>query len=400
MISAQKPANERERLNDLNAYSIMDTHAEKDFDEIVNLASTICSTPISLVTLLDEKRQWFKARHGLEAPETSRDIAFCAHAILENNLMVVPDALQDERFIDNPLVTGHPDIRFYAGMPLITPSGFKMGTLCVIDNKPRNLSDTQLYSLEVLGRQVVKQMELHKSNLELKRLNDVDKKLLSIIGHDLRTPFSNLYMLLDLVDNQSLAPERFKELTPMMRQSVNGGLDLVSNLMEWAVTQFNGKSFLKENLALRNIATEIIAANSQLFSKKGNVVVNEIDGGHIAIIDRKKVEFVIRNLLLNANKFTSNGRITISSKQQDGAISVCISDTGLGIKENIIDQLFNWEKKTTTDGTDGEKGSGLGLPMSKEFIESEGGKMWVESTPGKETCFYFTITAPLVQTFA
>lgn len=393
MISAQKPANENARLSNLEAYSIMDTHADKGFDEIVALASTICGTPISLVTLLDDRRQWFKARHGLDITETTRETAFCAHAILQNDIMVVPDALEDERFFDNPLVIGFPDIRFYAGMPLITPSGYKMGTLCVIDSQPRELTATQLYSLEILSRQVVKQMELHKNNLELSRINEVDKKLLSIIAHDLRSPFSSIYSVLDLVEQYNLPPEQFKAMVPMMRQSVNTGLDLVGNLVEWALTQFEGKGTVKESVSIKDTVDQIIAANQQLFDRKGNLARNTIPDTHAVYADKKKIEFVFRNLLLNANKFTNNGTIKVSSKIQEGKLSICISDTGKGIPSTIIDNLFSWQKKTSTEGTHGEKGSGLGLPMCKEFIEADGGKIWVECTPGKETCFYFTLPA-------
>ena len=157
------PDCEQARLDVLQSLGILDTEAEESFDELTLLAAQVCNVPIALVSLIDSNRQWFKSRVGIEASETCRDKAFCAHAILEDGVMVVEDAWLDPRFRENPLVTGPPWIRFYAGAPLCTPDGFKMGTLCVIDRVARTLSDEQKTSLAILSRQVVSQLLFHQT---------------------------------------------------------------------------------------------------------------------------------------------------------------------------------------------------------------------------------------------
>jgi PAS domain S-box-containing protein len=159
-MQAAIPADEEARLEALRELEILDSAPEEEFDDLALIASQICGTPISMISLVDRNRQWFKSKVGFEAPETSRDIAFCAHTILERDLLVVPDATRDPRFSDNPFVKADPGVRFYAGAPLRTPDGYALGTLCVLDRKPRKLTGEQENALRALSRQVEAQMEL------------------------------------------------------------------------------------------------------------------------------------------------------------------------------------------------------------------------------------------------
>lgn len=159
-MKAPLPTNEAQRLKALEQYQILDTKAERIYDDLAVLAAHICEVPIAMISLVDEVRQWFKSKVGLDQQQTSRDVAFCAHAILQREPLVVPDATKDRRFADSTLVTGEPRIRFYAGIPLVNPQGLALGTLCVIDRKPRQLTAAQRKALKALARQVMMLLEL------------------------------------------------------------------------------------------------------------------------------------------------------------------------------------------------------------------------------------------------
>ena len=168
MGSPMMSANDAARVGALQKYAILDSEPEHAFDDLTFLASYVCKTPIALISLIDENRQWFKSKIGISATETSRDIAFCSTAIQQPDVFVVPDALEDERFCRNPLVVSEPNIRFYAGAPLINEDGYALGTLCVIDRTPRELGSDQESALKALSRLVLMQMEFRRNLILLK----------------------------------------------------------------------------------------------------------------------------------------------------------------------------------------------------------------------------------------
>lgn len=387
------PANEQERLKALESYGLAGTPPEEDFDELAEMASRICEMPMSAITLIDTTRQWLKAKVGLEQTVGPREEAFCAHTILDDAMMIVPDATKDERFESNPLVTGNPDIRFYAGMPLINPEGFRLGSLCVLDTKPRVLTETQKYYLNVLARQVVKQMELHRKVTELERLNDANSKLISVISHDLRSPLSSLFGLLELVDKYGLSQEEFLKLLPDVKRGFTAASGLLTNLLDWAATQFSQAELIFAEGSVHALTEQVIFDNQPQFDKKGNVVLNTISEATMGWINENLVKAILRNLMMNANKFTSAGSITISAERKQDLIEICVRDAGTGIPPEKLASLFEWNMRSSTNGTNGEKGSGFGLQLCKEFAERGGGKLWATSEAGKGAAFFFTVKA-------
>jgi len=183
--------NEKQRLNVLWQYDVLDTVPEEVFDDLTELAARICEAPIAMITLVDESRQWFKSKVGVTVKETSRDISFCGHAIAHSDLFIVPDATKDQRFEHNPLVISDPKIRFYAGAPLVTPDGYPLGTLCVIDKIPRELRPDQKSALRTLARHVMTQLELRRRSHELAHANKERER----IENDLRKAHEELAKL-------------------------------------------------------------------------------------------------------------------------------------------------------------------------------------------------------------
>ncbi|HKU44034.1 MAG TPA: histidine kinase dimerization/phosphoacceptor domain -containing protein [Polyangiales bacterium] len=186
MQTPSVPPHERERLECLAKYEIVDSGPDAAFDGLTALAAHILDMPIVLVSIVDAHRQWFKSRHGLTTQETPRELSFCGHVVSQGSAMVVPDALADPRFADNPLVTGDPHVRFYAGTPLRTHDGFVLGTLCAIDHAPRELSAEQLRLLDILAHQVSAQLELRRRNLELEAQDRKQQQLQERLRGSLR----------------------------------------------------------------------------------------------------------------------------------------------------------------------------------------------------------------------
>jgi GAF domain-containing protein len=185
---AKIPENEEERLLYLQSLGLLDTPEEEIYDDITKLAAKITNTPISLISLIDEKRQWFKSHHGLGARETDRELAFCAHAINEDKPFVIRDASKDERFSDNPLATGEPHVIFYAGIQLKLPTGHKLGTLCVIDNHPRDIAPEELELLQILADHVIRLFMLKGKLAFHKLVENAKNAWLAGLSHDLKNP--------------------------------------------------------------------------------------------------------------------------------------------------------------------------------------------------------------------
>jgi signal transduction histidine kinase len=388
MEIAPLPKNERERIESLYSYNILDTEIEKEYDEIVNLASYICKTPIAVISLVDSNRQWFKSKVGLHSNETPRDIAFCAHAINLNDVLVVNDTFNDSRFHDNPLVVENPKIRFYAGAQLKTIDGFVLGALCAIDRKPRELSEDQLNALKILSNQVIAQLELRKSYSELKKYNNQldhqnknKNKLLRIISHDLRSPFISILGLTEILkeDIEELTNNEIRDLSESIFETATDSFDLVNNLLDWSIEQSELHIREKIDINIPELLTKLLSVLGGVISKKGIKIITKLETCTVHT-DYNIVYSAIQNILTNAIKFTpKEGCITIASVSSEVGSQITINDTGVGLTAAEIDALLSTSGKSSSTGTSGEKGTGLGFAIAKDFINMSGGDISIES---------------------
>lgn len=398
MKSAVIPENEEERLKILNSYKILDTLPEDDYDAIAKIASGICNTPIALISLIDKERQWFKSTYGLKESETPRNIAFCAHSILNPaELFIVNDATKDERFFDNPLTTEKPNVIFYAGAPLNTSEGFPLGTLCVIDNKPNTLNDNQKESLKLLANQVVGLLELRKKNEELKdvntkvtQLNEQLNNFAFRLTHDLKSPISGVNFLLSV-----LKEDHAKLFENTEAESY---IDLITKRMVYMSTLIN------EILEYSKVNTENIIYedfNLEIILKS---ILSNIDFDHKIVLNSKdlnidinssKIGFVqiFQNLISNSRKFSNKDKVCIEVdfKKDKQFYHFIYRDNGPGIEEHYREKVFDMFE--TLENSNNEN-TGIGLATVKSIIERLGGKISLnDREDGKEgVCFHFYIS--------
>lgn len=311
MVEANAPENEEERLRKLYALGILDTLEEQAYDDLTKLAAEICQTPIALVSLIDSDRQWFKSHHGLDARETPREYAFCAHAILNDDVFIVEDSSQDERFFDNPLATGGPLVKFYAGAPLIMSDNHKVGTLCVIGNEARTITIDQKEALSALARQVVSQLELRLKIKELELLDLAKDEFIATVSHELRTPLTGIYGSLSLLLNNraDLTDKKQENLIAISYRNAKRLLGLVNDILDVTKIETEKFSLQKEEISVVALVKKFIELNEQ-FCKQcdTNITLHCSEKGDDIKVcgDEQRLVQVMSNFISNAAKFTHN----------------------------------------------------------------------------------------------
>ena len=398
MIAPKEHINEKERLESLNSFSVLDSLPESDYDDITAIAAEICNMPIAMISLIDKDRQWFKSSIGVDVSETERAVSFCGHAINnQDKPFMVNDTRLDERFYDNPLVTGESNIVFYAGVPFVTEDGFPLGTLCVADQKPNTLTDHQIKSLTALSNQVMNLLNLRKSKKRLKEelAKQEDKNLdlerfAFIAAHDLKSPLNNVSSLTSLFLEMYDAKidEEGKQILKMIVDSSDKLKGLIEGLLDYSRSDtILSKS--KVDIKVADVKNTI----SSMFSFEKNIDFTLKSTLTDLTVNQTALDQILINLVTNAIKYSDKEQIKIELgvSSTDTHYQFYVLDNGPGIPLEKQDQIFKIFEVNANQDKYGVRGNGIGLATVKKIVEKSGGAIKVTSEVHEGAKFSFSL---------
>lgn len=403
MTKISKKHSESERLSALHGYKILDTLPDKEFDNLATLAAEIAGTPISAVNLIDQDRQWTKAITGLSIEEKSitRDKSICHYTIKSDDVTEVKNLKSDPRFCDFDYVKGDNGLSYYLGIPLLSPEGHAIGSLCVLDYEEKELSEKQIQQLKIIANQVMTHLELHKQNRELKALNDYKIRLMKMLSHDMRSPLNGIIGLSGMLKEMNITddPDHL-ELLEIIEQSSTQLNHMIDEVMSYTIIESDGLKLESEETDLEKTVTDI----SKLYQPAARIKKIDLDFytenlEEPVVMDGDKFEQILGNLLSNAIKYTKEGgsvklSLVRKSSGSGDTLELIVSDTGIGIKSDDLDDLVSGDNMSISEeGTSGEKSSGIGLTIVKHFVDLFSGDLDVESSVNEGS--RFSVKIPL-----
>jgi signal transduction histidine kinase/ActR/RegA family two-component response regulator len=403
MTSISANFDEDARLAVLDSYGILDTPPERSFDDVVRMVSQLLNAPIAAVNLIARGRQWFKSEIGLGTQEMPLEDSICRHALLQQEGMVVPDTREDPRFSCNPLVTGDAGLRFYAGAVLRTRDGVPLGTLCVLDNKPRpqGLTEEEQFMLTTMAHQVMSQIELRRAladqealNEALRRADQRKDEFLAMLAHELRNPLAPIVSAATMLSNFELDPAMVQRAAEIIARQAGHMTSLIDDLLDVSrVTR--GKVELEfVELDLKDVINDALEQVRPLIEKHDHRLVLEMMPGRALVVgDRKRLVQVMTNLVSNAAKYTlEGGRIEVRLAMRNRMLEVSIRDDGIGMSPELIASAFDLFSQGTRGLDRSQGGLGSGLALVRSLLQLHGGEVSASSGgPGRGSTFQVTM---------
>ena len=396
------PADEKQRVEALHRYNILDTFSEEEYDDITKLIAFICKVPIAHISFIDEKRQWFKSSIGIGIPEVPLKESFCEYTLRGDSIVEVPDTLQSNIFKNHPHVTGGFNVRFYIGIPITTPEGFNIGTVCAADIIPHEINDEERTALSTFARHIMTQLELKIKNQELIIAKGIAEKavyakdsFMANMSHEIRTPMNAIMGFTELLLQS--------KLDSLQTQFVNNVQTAGENLL----------LIINDILDLSKIESGKLTIESQVFNLKNTLLhvydllkikasekdiefnlFLDAEMPEIVIGDKGRLNQIIMNLAGNALKFTEDGEVTIAVKKIEETderytLKFSIKDTGIGIPDDKLQTIFDRFTQAEESTTRNFGGTGLGLNIVKQLVELQNGNVNVKSKLGRGSEFTF-----------
>lgn len=398
------PKNELDRLAALKRYNILDTLPEHVFDDATKLVSYICNVPIAHISFIDENRQWFKSEIGIGVSEVPREISFCRYTIIESEMVEINDTHLSERFKNDPNVIDGFKIRFYAGIPLTTPDGYNIGTICALDHISKELNDSQRNALSIIAKHIINQLELSSKNIELNDQRKIAERavlakdsFLANMSHEIRTPLNAIIGFTDLL-SQTILDKVQRDYINNVQIAEENLLLVINDILDLSKIEsgnliidahpFNLKNTLKHVYDLLKVKVPA-AVEFNLFL--------DAEMPEMVIGDQGRLNQILVNLTGNALKFTEEGDVTVSVKKvaetdDDYSLRFSVKDTGIGIPEQKLKTIFERFTQAEESTTRKFGGTGLGLNIVKQLIELQKAQIQVKSKEGRGSEFFFTLT--------
>ncbi|PXY43304.1 GAF domain-containing hybrid sensor histidine kinase/response regulator [Flavobacterium hydrophilum] len=397
------PHNEAERLTALRRYNILDTLPDNAFDDATKLVSYICGVPIAHISFIDENRQWFKSEIGIGVSEVPREISFCQYTIMESKMIEIQDTLLNDRFKEDANVTGGFKVRFYAGIPLTTPDGYNIGTLCAIDHVTKELNENQKNALSIVAKHVINQLELSTKNIELKTQRKIAERavlakdsFLANMSHEIRTPLNAIIGFTDLL-TQTKLDDRQRDYIDSVQLAGDNLLIIINDILDLSKIESGNLTIDAQPFNLRKTLKHVY--NLLKVKVPSAVEFNlflDADLPETIIGDQGRLNQILVNLIGNSLKFTEEGEVTVSVKnvaetEDHYSIKFSVKDTGIGIPEKKLKTIFERFTQAEESTTRRFGGTGLGLNIVKQLIELQNSEIHVKSRQGYGSEFFFVL---------
>ena len=384
---------EEKRIEALHSYAVLDTVPEEKFDDLTKLAADLCDAPIARINLIDSGRQWAKSIHGMseDTREVPRDITVCQYTIQKSEVLEIKNLAEDPRFKNFSYVKEQPRLRYYLGAPLLSPEGYAIGALCVLDYKEREMPEKQKKQLQILAGEVMARLELSKQNQKLKELNEHKLKLMKMLSHDMRSPLNGIIGMSNML-SELVAGDEEAEMIELMEQSAMQLNQMIDEILSYSLMESKGFTLNSKEVSLGKVSESMNRLYQPVAKSKNVDLKINLHADDVVCIDKDKFEQIYGNLLSNAINFTkSGGQVRSEVELTDGKLRLKVEDSGVGMDESTASDLFHNGTSAPTGGTSGEKSTGLGLAIVKYFVDLHDGVIDVSSEKGKGTTFMITI---------